>query len=160
MEGSPSFQDILQSKMGIFSTENETSYIKNYVPGRYDIPVLGLKSAIFASRPQKNPYGSAEKVVAEPSIPVDEPKIPKANIADFSTLATVAYRTLSSLSEQGLGDSLSVYDLKSIKRKLSKRLHPDLGGCPDNFIKMLEAVDILNSEIQDLIELEQSSEAA
>lgn len=151
MESSASFQQILEGKMGKFSTENETSYIKNYVPGLYDIPVLGLKTAKFASGIKKTPYRSSVKIIAEPFVEPKKTEEPKVKVSDFSSLATVAYRTLSTFSDQGLGDSVSLSTLKSIKRKLSKRLHPDLGGSQDEFMQMLEAMDLVQNEVISLL---------
>ena len=158
MQTTGSFQQILERKIGKKSAENETSYIKNYVPGRYDIPILGLKAANFASKIENSPYENSQILVTKPFIEPTQPQEPRVLVADFSALASVAFRTLSTLSAQGLGDSMSASELKSIKRKLSKKLHPDVGGNTEKFLSMLEAVRILNEEIDQLIESQNLTE--
>ena len=148
-----SFREILEGKLGNFSPKIETSYIKNYVPGRYDIPIFDLNSVEISQNPNANPYANTqfkakEPLVSEPFIePVDVLIENFVLVSELTALGTVAHRTLSSFAEQGLGNSISLSSLKAIKRKLSKRLHPDMGGQCDDFHSMLEAVKVLETEL-------------
>ncbi|MEO0337008.1 MAG: hypothetical protein AAF202_11465, partial [Pseudomonadota bacterium] len=77
--------------------------------------------------------------------------------SELSAIGSVAFRTLRKLSDSALPSELSESSLLKLKRTLSKSLHPDLGGSPEAFMEMLEAISLLHEELRSALDMKSAA---